>query len=183
MKKKYLIFRLFFLLTTSFSIAGCSGPKPMPSEITLKDALAQVKDGIDFLQTNENTGDKKKAGLLISEVNVTFNITATSNDKTQIGIDLAPGGIFKEIPSASFDKTIENGSSRGNQISFKFQNLFLANKDTLIGVSVTPITTTTEKTVTKDKDTTTEKTSQITQPLTLQQLYDMLNQKVILQNQ
>lgn len=183
MNMSYIIPR--FLLATPLLIlaTGCAFTKPIPSDITLRDALLQVRDGIQLLQ--EQQKDQKPAGLLISEVQVSFNITASAKDSTKLGLDLAPGGITKLIPTGSFEKTSEVGLTRSNQISFKFQNLFLANKDTLVGMSVAPITTITEKTTTKGKDTesTTEKIPQTTQPLTLEQLYLLLNDKIILKSQ
>jgi hypothetical protein len=175
---RFLVVIPLLILTT-----GCASTTPIPSDITLRDALLQVRDGIQLLQ--EKQKDQKPAGLLISEVQVSFNITANSKDSTKLGLDLAPAGITKLIPTGSFEKTSEVGLTRGNQISFKFQNLFLANKDTLVGMSVAPITTTIEKTITKGKDTesTTEKIPQTTQPLTLEELYLFLNDKIIIKAQ
>jgi len=171
----WLLLAPLFMITT-----GCASIKSIPSDITLRDALLQVKDGIELLQ--EKQKNSKPAGLLISEVQVSFNITANAKDSTKIGLDLAPGGM---IPKGNFESTSEVGLARSNQISFKFQNLFLANKDTLVGLSVTPITTTSEKTTTKGKDSesTTEKTPQVMQPITLEQLFLLLNDKIILKSQ
>lgn len=160
-------------------IAGCSTTaETIPSEITLESAIRQVKDGIELLQQKKD--GSKPAGLLISEVNVSFNITASTTDKKSIGLDLAPGNVIKEIPTGKFESSSEKTLSRGNVISFKFQNLLLANKDTLVGVSVTPVTMTTEKTITKDKDTTIEKTPELRRLMTLEELIDLLDKKMII---
>jgi hypothetical protein len=185
MKVSCFILRWPMVVPVFALVTGCATTKPIPSDITLRDALLQVRDGIQLLQ--ERQRDSKPAGLLISEVQVSFNITATAKDSTKLGLDLAPVGIIKELPKAFFESTSEVGLTRSNQISFKFQNLFLANKDTLIGVSITPIATTSEKSITKakDKDTesTTEKTPQVTQPLTLEQLFKLLDEKIIIKAQ
>ena len=161
-------------------LSGCaSTPKSVPSEITLKEALQQVKDGIELLQKrSEHT---KPAGLLISEAQVTFNITASSKDASKIGLDLAPANIIKEIPTGSFEKTSERSLSRSNQITFKFQNLFLANKDSLVGVAITPITTTTQTTTTKEKEKETTKVDkgEIRRDMSLAELYGFLNDNIV----
>ena len=183
MNTPHVIPRSILAIPLLLLATGCASTKPIPSDITLRDALLQVKDGIQLLQ--EKQKDQKPAGLLISEVEVSFNITANAKDSSKLGLDLAPEGITKLIPTGSFEKTSEVSLIRGNQISFKFRNLFLANKDTLVGMSVAPITTTTEKTTTKGKDTesTTEKVPQTTQPLTLEELYLLLNDKIIIKSQ
>ena len=180
MKTSRAVSRLLLAIPVLTLVTGCATTKPIPSDITLKDALLQVREGIQLLQ--EKQKDQKPAGLLISEVQVSFNITANAKDTSKLGLDLAPEGITQLIPPGSFETPSEAGLTRSNQISFKFQNVLLANKDTLVGMSVAPITTTSEKTTTKGKDTesTTEKTPQTTQPLTLEQLYLFLNDKIIL---
>ncbi len=156
--------RLVLAAACAILAAGCVSTQPVPSDITLRDALLQVKDGLHLLQERQ-AGDKQ-AGLLISEVQVTFNITANAKESTKLGLDLAPGGITKLIPTGSFEAASESGWTRGNQISFKFQNLFLANKDTLIGIAVTPVTS-------KAGETTAT-------PMTLEQLYNLLDSKVVI---
>jgi hypothetical protein len=158
--------------------AGCQSTQSIPSDITLKDALRQVREGIQELQVRPQ--GSKPAGLLVSEVSVVFNVAASAKNSASLGIDLAPGAVVSQVAKASAQVSSESTLSRGNQITVKFQNLLLAGKDTLVAIAVTPITTTTEKTVTKDKDTTTEKVPRTTpSPLTLEALMDLLDSKII----
>ncbi len=172
--------RILILLISLTLSACCSTMKSLPSDISLRDALIQVRDGIQEIQ--KRPSDSKSAGLLLSEVQVTFNVTANSKDTSKLGLDLAPANFVKEIPTGSFEKSSEVALGRSNQISFKFQNVFLAGKDSLVGLSVAPITITTEKSVTKEKEkeSTTEKVSRLAQPLTLEQLYELLDSKLII---
>jgi hypothetical protein len=183
MQKHRLKPHLLLIFALLGFVAGCGNPRPIPSDITLRQALEEVKDGIQLLQ--ERKVGEKPAGLLISEVQVSFNITANAKDTSKLGLDLAPGGVIKEIPTGVFEKTTETGLTRGNQISFKFQNLFLANKDTIVGISVTPTPTTSETTTTtgKDSKSSTEKNSGTTQSLTLEQLFQFLDKTLIIKSQ
>ena len=86
---------------------GCATTiKPMPSDITLRDALIQVRDGIQVLQ--EKAENSKPAGLLISEVQVTFNITANSKDTTKLATLPLPQ-FSKEVPTGNYERYSEAG--------------------------------------------------------------------------
>lgn len=159
-------------LSVLFLSSCCSqGVKSVPSNITLKDALTQVSDGIQELQSKERA---KKAGLVMSDVEVTFNITAAGDNSNTLKLDLAPEGIIKQIPTGGFEASSSNSLSRSNQIKVTFKNLLTASKDSVVGVVLAPQMLAAEKTVVTDKDgktTTTEKKPELKAQMTLEQLY------------
>ena len=138
--------------------------------------MLQLREGIDVLQKGGE--DRKKAGLLVSEIQVVFNVTASATDSTKIGLDLAPTSIIPAVPKASVEAGSEKSESRSNQITIKFQNLFLVNKDTLVGITMTPITLTSGKTTEKDKITETDQT--VSRAMTLEQLWNLMDQSIIM---
>jgi len=79
----------------------CAPVVSKPSDITLAQALTQVRDGIQLLQVRPP--GSKPAGLLISEVQVTFNITAKASNSDKICLDLSPPPIAKVIPKGSIE--------------------------------------------------------------------------------
>lgn len=162
-------------------VGGCATtPKSLPSDITLASALTQVRDGIAILGAPT---EGKKAGLMVSEVNVTFNVAAEVGEEKELKVDLSPGNVIKEIPSGSFSSSSTYEEGRGNQITFKFQNVMFANKDTILGLTSTPSVLTLETTTTeeKGKTVTTEKRPIIAQPMTLEDLLNKLDATFIIQ--
>ena len=157
----------------------CAPVVSKPSDITLAQALTQVRDGIQLLQVRPP--GSKPAGLLISEVQVTFNITAKASNSDKICLDLSPPPIAKVIPKGSIESKSDVSSERGNQITFKFQNLFLASKETLIGMSVAPFNGTSETVVTTSKDgvSVTEKAPVSKQLVSLKDLFELLDKNSV----
>lgn len=78
----------------------------------------------------------RKAGLLVKEVEVTFKITGAvkQSRNAEVGADLS--NLLVEFPSAKFSRSSEDSEERGNTIRFKFENVYLASKDTLLGLDV-----------------------------------------------
>ncbi len=105
-----------------------------PSTITLEDALKSVGNGLKKLQRQD-----LKTGLIVSEVDVTFNITASSKDSSSGKIYVEAGAsvaktleVTKVGAEAGFSS--ELSASRGNTITIKFRNLLgLSTKDTVAG--------------------------------------------------
>lgn len=149
-------------------VGGCaSGPESKPSSVSLETALQSVKDGIALV--GEDKGEKK-AGLLISEVSVSFNIAASATASDKLMVDLLPGGVIGEIPSGSFERSRGQTEARGNQITFKFQNMMFAGKDTALGIAMTPHHTFRETTTTEGGKTVVEKVPHTSKAITLADL-------------
>ncbi len=96
-----------------------------PPTITLKTALIDVADSIDALR--QRTSQRQKAGLLVDEVTVTFDVSSKATDGNKLGITTtnipignAVGGLSGELSSAS-------EGNRGNQIVVKLKNVATAD--------------------------------------------------------
>ena len=120
--------QLFPFTLTVLTFMSCASQRviPQPSKITLEDALASV--GRSFQQFRAAEGDLR-VGLIPAEVAVTFNISATATDSQKIYVDLNPT-VVPIKAGGEAGSTVTN--TRGNQISIKFQNLFITPKDTLL---------------------------------------------------
>ncbi|BCG72059.1 hypothetical protein MesoLj113a_32170 [Mesorhizobium sp. 113-1-2] len=118
------------------ALTGCGTYTPRevanPPTITVQQALNDVGDGLNGLRAKTNG----KYGLIVDEVNVSFNISskATSDGKLGITTDKIPiggGGLLGVTAS----QDLANESNRGNQISIKLKNIATADlkgNDTLI---------------------------------------------------
>ena len=127
-------------------LAGCCSTDNIakPSNITLVNALKQVGSGLAELKAAEletvATNQYLKAkypngdfttGIFPSEVDVTFNVAASTSSSDQLTIDLngsAPG-----VPvSGGISNTSSSSStaSRGNQITLKFMSALFTTTTT-----------------------------------------------------
>ena len=89
------------------------------------------------LQTHAEAADRcRKAGLLVKEVEVTFKITGAAKETRDSEVGIDPSNLLVEFPSAKFSRGSESSEERGNTIRFKFENVYLAGKDTLLGLDV-----------------------------------------------
>ncbi|TBV69765.1 hypothetical protein [Pseudoxanthomonas winnipegensis] len=145
------------------ALAGCASfqePTSNAQQITLSQALKEVRRGIYEMQgsqseclkelggeagsgvigtgyvSTEQVDRCRKAGLLVREVEVTFNITGLDKRTAgqELGID--PSNLMVEFPSAKLTRNTENSETRGNIIRFKFENVYLAPSTSLIGMDV-----------------------------------------------
>lgn len=78
----------------------------------------------------------RKAGLLVKEVEVTFKITGAAKQSSSKELGIDPSNLLVEFPSAKYSRSSEDSEERGNTIRFKFENVYLASKDTLLGLDV-----------------------------------------------
>jgi hypothetical protein len=154
------------------ALSGCNTMEK-PSSITLEDALRQVQSGIVQLQEND-----KKAGLVVSSAQVTFNITESRTKSGSLSLNLAPTPVIGQLVGGTMQAANENKQSASNQITITFQNIFTASKDTLAGVALTATKATNEETTTKNPkdgtETVTNKTTKSIPAMTLNELYTYL---------
>ena len=125
------ILQLGLTAAATMLLVGCASSRVAgtPRKISLEAALRSVGQGLrEMHEAQKNV----KTGLVPAEVIVTFNITAAASDEGKLCVELgalpAAGGTAKtggEIGSTT-------SAARGNQITVKFTNLLLANKDTLV---------------------------------------------------
>jgi len=99
--------------------------EPQPGKITLEEALASVGRGLVELKKSQlaaNDGKEFRSGLLPSEAEVTFNISASGEQSGKLFVE-----ITKTPAEASLKKGAELGASyaasRGNQITVKFKSI------------------------------------------------------------
>lgn len=113
-------------IAASILISGCATMvEPQPGKITLEEALSSVGRGLVELKKSQltaNDGKEFRSGLLPSEAEVTFNISASGEQSGKLFVE-----ITKTPADASLKKGAELGSSytasRGNQITVKFRNI------------------------------------------------------------
>jgi murein DD-endopeptidase MepM/ murein hydrolase activator NlpD len=115
-------------------LTGCCSTKHVadPKDITLKNALISVATSLDAMRTASK--DKEPFGLFPQEVEVTFNISASRSQTSELHVDLSAPATSPVTASAG--GKIENTSTaaRGNQITIKFGNIMtLDPESTLLG--------------------------------------------------
>lgn len=136
----------------SFLASGCATMViPEPGKVTLEEALSSVGRGLvqmkqaqtDQMKQDQATQNDKgvfKSGLIPSEVEVTFNITASGQQG---------GKLFVEITKTPVDSILKKGAefsssyaaTRGNQITIRFRNIaFTKTTKTEDGVTVEGVT-------------------------------------------
>ena len=105
----------------------CSAPKPAP--LTVASAMQQVAEGLNAFSSMPL---EKRSGLMPDEVTVVLNLTESQQTscEAQAGLTDGPGKLM-------VDFSRQQTETRGNQITIKFQNVLLAEKNSIVG-SKTP---------------------------------------------
>lgn len=118
--------RTMVLTTIAAALTGCTSVVPKPSAITLQEAMHSVGEGFRMMKDAE--GDLR-TGLVPEEVEVTFNISASSELGGKLYVELSPIPI-NSTPmhaKAGGDAAIKSTAERGNQITIKFKNILFAD--------------------------------------------------------
>ncbi|WAC26275.1 hypothetical protein [Ancylobacter sp. SL191] len=113
--------RMLALLLIAIGLGGCwqiTEPNP---DITLKQAMLDVADSIQAVR--ERTSDRQKAGLIVDEVTVVFNISSKRTAGGELGIGasaipIAGGGLSANAKSTSGSEDLA-----GNTITVKLKNI------------------------------------------------------------
>lgn len=127
----------FILLSFASVQIGCTAKlPPEAARVTIVTALGDLGEGLSKMRANIG---KEKTGLIPSEVEVTFKLTAAGSGSNSLGVDLSPTESFaKQIaPSASAKFESSQQTEKINAVTIKFKNVAFG--------------TTTTKTETKDK--------------------------------
>lgn len=122
-------------ISASISLAavlcGCGTFTPaqvaQPSDITIKSALSQVAEGVAEMQA-ELRDRKIRLGVIVDEVNVTFNVTANATRTDTLSVDLSNGPATNSVIAASLkgsDQLVATGT-RGNVVNIKLKNIYTA---------------------------------------------------------
>ena len=114
-------------------LAGCCSTNHVadPKDITLRDVLVSVADGLNAMRQVSLTN--QPFGLVPSDVEVTFNISASQDNSGELKLDLSAPPSSPVTASAGGTLGYHSTASRGNQITVKFSNLLLADPNTLVG--------------------------------------------------
>ncbi len=117
----------------AMALAGCATETivSQPSRITLENALKSVGQGLyDMKEAQKDV----KTGLIPSEVTVTFNITASGSDDGKLYVEVSSNPAGGGTAKAGAEYGSKLSAQRGNQITVKFTNLLLADKERLVSV-------------------------------------------------
>lgn len=122
------------ILIVGTLLIGCATSRviPEPGKITLEEAMEEVARGLNKMY--DIGKDYPKTGLIPTEVTVVFNISASATDKGKLYIEAgATSSDVLTITKTGAEMGSEIQTSRGNQVTIKFTNLFLStSKDSLI---------------------------------------------------
>lgn len=117
-----LLLSLLFVIL----LVGCTNIQPERSEpITLKEGMKQLAEGLNEFQ-NIGKDSKKVYGLVPSEIEVTFNISAEKTDGKTANLTISPASLSGVGFGAGWTKEVSSKS--GNQITIKFRNLLFSKK-------------------------------------------------------
>ena len=119
-------FAFIFVLSSCGTSGSFLGPPPQ--EITVEDALSDVGRGLSsFKSINAAAGSNN--GLLVDEVTVTLNVTASRSGKDGLVIDtknIAAPALGGGTGAASFTSGREGKNERSNTVVVKFKNRYTA---------------------------------------------------------
>lgn len=126
--------RIFVMSLCSLIFTGCASLRPSelitPSEVTLESALEEVGKGLRKMYDAEQG---LQVGLIPSEIEVKFNLSASAKDNGKLTIDLSksvPEPIKKETKLGGSIEQISEGE-RSNSITVRFVNILMIPKDAL----------------------------------------------------
>lgn len=116
-----------FLLIVPFLSLGCATvSQPKPGKITLEDALKSVGTGLALMKKAEFEANGNKefiTGLMPSEAEVVFNISASNSTEKKLYVELTPVSASPVQGKAGGSTGTSESVSRGNQITIKFRNI------------------------------------------------------------
>ena len=120
-------------------LSGCCSTDHVadPKDITLSNALVSVAESLNAMRQAAATN--QPFGLFPSDVEVTFNISATRDNSGELKLDLAAPTGAPVTASAGGSLGFHATALRGNQIVVKFSNLLLADQSTLVAQKGTNI--------------------------------------------
>jgi hypothetical protein len=104
--------------------AGCCSSHPR-SELTVQEAMRQVAEGLNAFSAAKLD---QRSGLMPEEVTVVLNLTEARSRSggAQAGVADGPAKLLVDFSQ-------QRTETRGNQITFKFQNVLLAEKNAIVG--------------------------------------------------
>ena len=105
--------------------AGCCSAPQARAPMTVQAAMQQVAEGLNAFAAMPVD---KRSGLMPEEVTVVLNVTQerTTTGEAQAGLTEGPAKLMVDFSQ-------QHTQSSGNQITLKFQNLLLAEKNTIAG--------------------------------------------------
>ncbi len=136
MVNKARIFGVTLAVGASLLAQGCGYGRiynvVRPTEVTVDQALADVGVGLGRMKQGINAGGIRSAGLLVDEVEVTFNVAASADRSGKLTLDASVPIV---VPSAKSDGGLsakgefenKDAASRSNQIKIKFKNWYTAS--------------------------------------------------------
>jgi hypothetical protein len=122
---------LVALLSCTALAAGCATRRvvPVPSDITLEEALVSVARGLAQMKAE---AVDVKTGLLPAEAEVVFNVTTSATDSRRLVLDLEPAAGTPVSGDLRGEAGTQVAASRGNQIRIRFENLLYASDRRLV---------------------------------------------------
>ncbi len=119
--------KFLLLLVLPLLSQGCATVSPPKAgTITLENALESVGAGLVKMkeaELKENKGKEFMSGLMPSEAEVVFNISATSSKDGKLYVELTPVSASPVQGKAGGSIGSSESVSRGNQITIKFRNI------------------------------------------------------------
>jgi len=124
------IVNLMLAFFAVLALMGCCSSHivPEPGKITLQEALKSVGEGLyEMKEAQKNL----KTGLVPSEVTVTFNVTASATDTGKLYVELSSIPVAGGAAKVGGETSSKVEAARGHQITVKFNNLLMIEKDKL----------------------------------------------------
>jgi hypothetical protein len=124
------------IVAGTLGVTGCATTVvPKPGNVTLEKALASVGRGLVGMKNAQLEANNNKdfhTGLVPSEAEVTFNVSASGSQNGELHIELSPVPTIPVGGGANFGTSYV--ATRGNQITIKFKSLVFATTTTDKGV-------------------------------------------------
>jgi hypothetical protein len=142
------------ITASAFALTGCVTDTPgtsanganlrsngVPLQQAMDETIDATLSGMEKLRTSSQGSGGGKFGLALSEVEVTFNVTVTKTNGKSLGLSVVPASPV----SINGGLTRNSAETNGNTIRFKFSNVLFADKNTVLGQTISPVVITNGK--------------------------------------
>ncbi|MER8846044.1 hypothetical protein [Mesorhizobium australicum] len=121
--------RAFLFIASALLLSACGTYTPKevadPQAITLHAAMVDVADSLNDMR--DRTAARGKLGMLVDEVQVTFNVSSKATSTNKLAVSAANIPVAGGILGANADSQLVGEGNRGNQITIKMKNIATAD--------------------------------------------------------
>ena len=116
----------FLPVLLAAALYGCAPYSPRevadPNAITIRDAFLSVSDGLQAFQNDLSKNPNFHLGVIVCEIVVKFNISATATRGGNVGVEVSPTSQFVQA-KLSAQQTNNSSGDRGNSVEIHLNSI------------------------------------------------------------